>query len=234
MIGSLDALLAATVLFVGGHFILSGLALRRPLVKLLGDQGFRIFYALVALVAFAWMLAAYRAAPVEVVWSPPAAFAWVPLIVMPVALLLVVCGLTTPSTTMVGGEAYLRDPATHDLTPGILRITRHPFLWGTSLWAASHLLTNGDAASMILMAGILVLSLGGMKHIDLRREASLGGAWGPVKLITSVLPFAAIATGRTTIDWPGIGWWRPAVALFLYAALLHLHPWLIGVSAMPV
>lgn len=234
MTGSLDALLAATVLFVGGHFILSGLVLRRPLTNLLGDQGFRIAYALVALVAFAWMLAAYRAAPAELVWSPPAAFTWVPLIVMPVALLLVVCGLTTPSTTMVGGEAQLSDPAVRDLTPGILRITRHPFLWGTSLWAVSHLLVNGDAASMVLMGGILVLSLGGMKHIDLRREASLGSAWGPVKLITSVLPFAALASGRTTMDWPGIGWWRPAIALLLYAALLHLHPWLFGVSAMPV
>lgn len=234
MIGSLDALLAATVLFVGGHFMLSGLVLRRPLTNLLGDQGFRIVYALVALVAFAWMLAAYRAAPALVIWSPPAGFTWVPLIAMPVALLLVVCGLTTASTTMVGGEAYLRDPATHDLTPGILRVTRHPFLWGTSIWAASHLLVKGDAAGIILMGAILALSLGGMKHIDLRREASLGSAWGPVKLITSVLPFVAIATGRTTMDWPGIGWWRPAVALLLYAALLHLHPWLIGVSAMPL
>jgi len=234
MIGSLDALLAATVLFVGGHFILSGLVLRRPLTNLLGDQGFRILYAVVALVAFAWMLAAYRAAPAELVWSPPAAFTWVPLIVMPVALLLVVCGLTTPSTTMVGGEAQLSDPSVRDLAPGILRVTRHPFLWGTSLWAVTHLLVNGDAASMVLMGGILVLSLGGMKHIDLRREASLGGAWGPVKLISSILPFAALATGRTTMDWPGIGWWRPAIALLIYAALLHLHPWLIGVSAMPV
>ncbi len=233
MIGSLDALLAATVLFVGGHFILSGLALRRPLTNLLGDRGFRIVYALIALVAFAWMLAAYRAAPVEVVWSPPTVLAWVPLVVMPVALLLVVCGVTTPSTTMVGGEAHLNDPAAHDPTPGIMRITRHPFLWGTSLWAASHLLVNGDAAGIILMGGILVLSLGGMKHIDLRREASLGSAWGPVKLITSILPFAAVATGRTTIDWPGIGWWRPIMTLVIYAVLLLVHPWFIGVSALP-
>lgn len=233
MIGSLNALLAATVLFVGGHFFLSGAALRRPLAGLLGAQGFRALYALVALAAFAWLLAAYRAAPFEPVWSAPAGLSWLPVVVMPLALLLIVCGLTTANPTMVGGEARLNDPAAHDLTPGIMRVTRHPFLWGTALWAASHLAVNGDAASIILMAGILVLSLGGMVHIDLRREADLGGAWGPVRLITSVLPFAAIATGRTTMDWPGIGWWRPVVALLLYAALLHLHPWLFGVSALP-
>ena len=119
-----------------------------------------------------------------------------------------------------------------DLSPGMLRVTRHPFLWGTALWAASHLLVNGDAASMVLMGGVLVLSLGGMRHIDQRREA-LGGNWGPVKLTTSALPFAALASGRTTMDWRGIGWWRPLLALVLYGALLHGHAWLIGVNALP-
>ena len=40
--------------------------------------------------------------------------------------------------------------------------------------------------------------------------------------------------GRTTMDWKGIGWWRPAAALVLYAVLLHLHPRLFGVSALPL
>jgi len=97
----------------------------------------------------------------------------------------------------------------------------------------SHFAVNGNAADVILMGGILGLSLGGMKHIDLRREATLGAAWGPVALTTSTLPFAALAAGRTTMDWQGIGWWRPALALGLYAALLHFHLWIAGVSALP-
>ena len=83
------------------------------------------------------------------------------------------------------------------------------------------------------MGGILVLSLGGMWHIDQRREAALGAAWGPVKLTTSALPFGALMSGRTTMDWAGIGWWRPVIALLLYAILLHLHPLVIGVPAVP-
>lgn len=234
MMGSLNTLFLATVLFVAGHFLLSSRPPRRAMTELLGAQGFRIGYSLVALAAFVWMLRAYEAAPVTVVWYPPLAFTWVPVLVMPIALLLAVCGLTTPSVTMVGGESRLSDPSTHDVAPGMLRVTRHPFLWGTALWSASHLLVNGEAAEMILMAGILVLSLGGMKHIDLRRETELGSAWGPMALTTSALPFAALASGRTTMDWKGIGWWRPAVALALYAALLHLHPTIFGVSALPV
>ncbi len=234
MIGSLNTLFVATAVFVAAHFLLSSRPPRRAMTELLGVQGFRIGYSIVALAAFVWMLRAYEAAPVMEVWYPPAAFAWVPVLVMPLALLLAVCGLTTPSVTMVGGEARLSDPSTHDVAPGMLRVTRHPFLWGTALWSASHLLVNGEAANMILMAGILVLSLGGMRHIDLRRETELGAAWGPMALTTSALPFAALASGRTTMDWKGIGWWRPAVAFVLYAALLHLHPAIFGVSALPV
>jgi uncharacterized membrane protein len=233
MIGSLVALVAATVLFVAGHFLLSSLPPRRAMTELLGPQGFRIAYSVVVLAAFVWMLRAYGAAPAVALWDPPAAFAWIAVLVMPFALLLAVCGVTTPSATLVGGEAHLSNPAVRDVAPGIQRVTRHPFLWGTALWAMSHLTVNGDAADVILMGGILGLSLGGMKHIDLRRETTLGAAWGPVALTTSTLPFAALAAGRTTMDWKGIGWWRPALALGLYAALLHFHPWIAGVSALP-
>ena len=232
MTGSLNLLFAATLCFVGGHFLLSSQPLRQPVTGLLGAQGFRALYSIVILASFVWMLSAYRAAPFVAVWAPPTALTWVPVAVMPIAFLLAICGVTTPSPTMVGGEERLADPGARDLSPGMLRVTRHPFLWGMALWAASHLLVNGDAASMVLMGGLLVLSLGGMRHIDQRREA-LGGNWGPVKLTTSSLPFAALASGRTTMDWRGIGWWRPLLALVLYGALLHLHPWIIGASALP-
>jgi uncharacterized membrane protein len=72
-----------------------------------------------------------------------------------------------------------------------------------------------------------------MHHIDLRRESNLGSTWGPMKLTTSVLPFAAVLSGRSKVDWRGIGWWRPALGLVVYAALLHLHRGLIGVSPLP-
>ena len=36
-----------------------------------------------------------------------------------------------------------------------------------------------------------------------------------------------------TMDWAGVGWWRPALALVIYFALLHFHATLFGVSALP-
>ena len=229
MDAALNNLLAATVFFVGGHFLLSSDTLRPRLMGLLGEWGFRAAYSLAVFAALMWMVGAYRAAPATPVWTPPAAFAWIPLLVMPVALILAVCGMTTPNPTMVAGERLL-DESTGPPARGIVTLTRHPFLWGTALWALSHLSVRGDLASIVLMGGILVLSLGGMHHIDRRREAALGSAWGPVAMTTSVIPFAAIASGRTRLDWAGIGWWRLLAGLALYAILLYAHGWVIGVA----
>src|SRR3546814_15009824 len=84
-----------------------------------------------------------------------------------------------------------------------------------------------------MMGGIAILSFGGMQHIDQRRESHLGASWGPMKLTISVVPFAAALAGRTKVDWRGIGWWRPSLGLVVYAALLHPHSGLTGVSPLP-
>jgi uncharacterized membrane protein len=231
MVGDLNALFAATVLFVGGHFLLSSQPIRDPAVKALGAQGFMIVYSLAVTGALLWMATAYNHAPFVPVWTPPVPLRWVPNILMPLAAILLVAGLTTRSPTVVGGEKYGSGP--QDPVPGILRITRHPFLWATTLWSLGHLATNGDAAGIILFGGILVLSVGGMHHIGQKRERVLGAAWGPIALTTSVIPFQAILARRTKFDWKGIGFWRPIAGIALYAALLLLHPLLFGVSALP-
>ncbi len=231
MLGSLDALFAATVLFVGGHFLLSSEPIRAPLHKWLGAQGFLVVYSLAVTGPLLWMAAAYAEAPFRPLWTPPPALRWVPAVLMPLASILVVAGVTTRSPTMVGGDRHGSGP--EDPAPGILRITRHPFLWGTTLWAVGHLAVNGDGASILLFGGILVLSLGGMWHIDQKRERSLGAAWGPIALTTSRVPFQAIVAGRTKFDWKGIGPARVVVGLAIYAILLQLHPWLFGVPALP-
>ena len=228
----MNELLAATVLFVGGHFLLSSAPVRRALLQRLGSNAFQALYALAILSAFLWMLFSYGEAPFVNLWYPAPALAWIPQLLMPLAFFGIVAGLTTASPTAVGGQKLLSEmPQT--AARGIFTITRHPFLWGTTLWAVSHLLVNGDAASIILMIGIAVLSLGGMHHIDLRREAELEAAWGPFALTTSLIPFAAVASGRTQIDWHGIGWWRPALALAIHVLAMALHPLVIGVSPFP-
>ncbi|QBX34740.1 hypothetical protein E4L95_05195 [Paracoccus liaowanqingii] len=41
----------------------------------------------------------------------------------------------------------------------VTSFTRHPQLWGFSLWAVAHLLVNGDVPSFVLFGGLLVWAL---------------------------------------------------------------------------
>lgn len=221
-----NALIATTLWFVGGHFLLSSLAVRKPLVDRLGIRVFRLTYSLVILIGFLLMVKSYGTAPYLPLWHPPAVLNWVPLLVMPFASFFFLAGLTTKGVTAIGGEAMAEVPETP--AKGIYSITRHPFLWGVGLWALSHLAVRGDFSSVFMIGGIAFLAFVGMVHIDLRREVELGAAWGPTKLTTSRLPFAAILAGRCALDAKGIGLWRILGAIALYAALIYLHPWIIG------
>lgn len=230
MIGSLDALFAATALFVGGHFMLSSMPVRLALINKMGETRFLAYYSILMVVVFAWMVLAYIRAPIDPLWQTPDALLWLPAIVMPVALFLIVCGLTSPSPTLAGTNP---DEPGRDLTRGIIRITRHPFLNGMSVWSAAHLIVNGDTRAVILFAGLLILSVVGMWRIDKRREFLFGADWGPVLLTTSLVPFGAILSKRTRFDWAGIGWWRLFLTIAIYLALVWLHPFVLGEAAWP-
>lgn len=230
MAGTIQALFLAVAVFVGGHFILSSVAVREGLIKALGVNGFRLLYSALAFAGLAWTIFAYSAAPVEALWPDSPALRHLPFLVMPFACILVVAGLSTQNVTMLAGERYLESPRP---LWGIVTVTRHPALWGIGLWAVAHLLANGDSASVILFGGMAILAFGGMAHIDSRRRASLGSAWGPVELTTSVIPFLAAIQGRTRIDWAGIGLGRVAAGIALYIALILTHGWVIGVELLP-
>ena len=64
----LNELLAATIIFVGSHFLLSGPPLRGLLVDRLGLKGFRLLYSLLAAVTLVWMVQAYVQAPPVALW----------------------------------------------------------------------------------------------------------------------------------------------------------------------
>jgi uncharacterized membrane protein len=230
MTGTLGNLALAVAAFVGAHFILSSLAVRQPVIARVGEGVFRALYALVALASFIWMVRAYGAAPDVALWPPIQALHIIALVAMPFACVLVVAGLTTRNVTGVGGESMLDDP--HPVR-GAATITRHPFLWGVALWGAAHGAANGDAAGVLLFGGVTGLALGGMVHIDRRRRAFAGAAWGPVAMGSSAIPFLAAFQGRVKIDWAGIGLTRVFAGLALYAIILATHELAFGVAVMP-
>ncbi len=62
------------------------------------------------------------------------------------------------------GSVYLF--AASGMKTAIARKVRHPMLWATVLWAAAHLLVNGDTPSFVLFGGIAVWALVSMALIN--------------------------------------------------------------------
>jgi uncharacterized membrane protein len=226
---SLISLIIAGVAFCGSHTLLSSTRLRGSLRDQIGEQGFLLIYSLTSLVTFAWFVLAYIRAPLIPVWSPPRWSAYVPIALMPLASLLLVCGYSTPNPTAVGMERSARadDPA-----PGIMRVTRHPVMWALGLWAIGHLAANGDLSSIWFFGLIGALALGGTVLIDRKKQLALGSYWQRLANVTSNIPFAALACGRTRLRWRDIGMLRPLAALLLYAVLFLAHPLYAGVAVM--
>jgi uncharacterized membrane protein len=196
------------------------------LVARLGEKGFQILYGLVALLALGAMIAAYsHASHHHYLWPPGPGVRHLPLLVMPLALILIAGGVLIPNPSATGMAGALDRP---EPARGVLRITRHPVMWGVGLWAAVHLLANGDLASLLFFGGLLLTALGGAWHLDRRLAATEGERWRRFTDVTSFLPFAALLAGRQR--WAWAEWRRPAAwGLGLFALLLVLHPYLFGV-----
>lgn len=221
---ALTELALATAAFLAAHYVAST-PLRAALVASLGERLYLGAYSLVSLAALGWMIHAYGRAPFVPLWQL-AELKLLPRFVMPFAFILLACALMGSNPTAVRQEAALRaeEPAR-----GILRITRHPMMWGLALWSAVHLLARGDTASLIFFGGFLVLALSGTALIDARRARALGEDWTRFAAVTSNIPFAAIISGRNRFSLSEIGWKKILAGLVLYGVLLGLHPMLFGV-----
>ncbi len=229
MAHALSSLVIAGIAFCGSHTLLSSTRLRGSLRDQLGETGFLAVYSLTALATFAWFVVAYSAAPTVELWAPRRWMRLVPVLVMPLATILLVAGYSTANPTAVGMERWARadDPA-----PGILRVTRHPVMWAIGLWALSHLIANGDLASVWFFGAIAALALGGTVLIDRKKRLALGSYWSRLAETTSNLPLAALGAGRTRLRWRDIGLLRIVAGLLLYAVLYLAHPILTGVPVM--
>jgi uncharacterized membrane protein len=229
MIGSLGGLALAMAAFVASHVVLSSLRIRTRLIAALGKTGFRATYSLLAVALLVWVVIVYNAAPVVELWSPPVGLRHLSLLLMPVACVFLVAGLTTANPTAVGADTAARIAGG---PVGIFRVTRHPVMWAIALWGLAHALANGDAAGLILFAGLTILAMAGAAHSDFRRQATLGERWTAYRAQTSFIPFKAILLRQTPFRPGEIGRARLAGSLVLFAALLFAHPWLFGVSPL--
>lgn len=230
MAETLFPLIAATIAFVGSHFLLSAQPVRAPLLARLGRWGFTVLYSAAAAGTFVWMCLAYARAPLIDLWATPDWLLWLAMAVNLAAAILVACGYLTPNPTALFGARVLgrEDPA-----PGIFKVTRHPVMWGIALWSAMHLVATGDSASFVFFGALAALALAGAAHIDARRAREGDADWPRLVAATSFWPFAAALEGRARISLAGIGWVRIGIGALLFLLLLWGHEWIIGVIVAP-
>jgi uncharacterized membrane protein len=217
----MEQLALASLLFLVTHFVPST-PLRPPLVKLLGQWGYTAIYSIVSFICIGWMVWAYNHAPTEQMF---AGIRILPAIVMPVALVLLAGGLFARNPTIVGADKLLKSP---EPARGMIRVTRHPIMWGFLLWALAHILARGDLKSLIFFGAFAVLAGLGTILMDRRKAQTLGEDWARFAAVTSNLPFVAILRGRNRFDLKEIGFRNPAIGLALFALFFWFHGALFG------
>ncbi len=166
----------------------------------MGEGSYKLVYALVSVLGIAliaWGFAHYRAAGMIDVWEG---------LVSPKTLSIlkhITLAMMLPAVILFVGS-YLRGH--------IYTALKHPMLASVKLWAAAHLLVNGDLGSIILFGSFLAWAV--VDRISLKRRADAGGPPIPVG-----------------------GWGNDAIAvgvgIVVYLALVFaFHPAVIGVPVV--
>jgi uncharacterized membrane protein len=184
------------LLFLGVHVLTTQRELRGRLIGSWGEGGYKIGYALVSAAGLAlivWGFAHYRATGWIDVWHPPTAFKHITLALMLPAVILVVA-------------SYIRGR--------IYTTLKHPMLAGVKLWAAAHLLANGDLGSIILFGSFLGWAV--FDRISLNHRTDPGAP---------PIPVGGIGNDLIAV----------AVGIVAYLALAFaFHPVVIGVPVVGV
>jgi uncharacterized membrane protein len=226
-------LIAAAAAFFAIHLLVSGTRARDWLTGAIGERPYLGLFSLASLGAIIWLVMSYNAAQASTDNRALYDLGHVRDLGIPVvalAFLLGIQGLLIRNPTAVQQEGVV---GKEDSVRGVLRITRHPFLWGVVLWSGFHFLANGDLASAIFFGTFFVVALAGTFSIDAKRRRKLGAAWDAFAARTSNIPFAAAIAGRINLNLGESLGWRFWLALLIFLAVLLAHPHLFGVSPFP-
>ena len=176
-----------------------------------------------SLAALGWLISAAGRAPFVVLWHWAPWQSYVPLAAMLPVCLILGLSIGSPNPFSFGGARNDRfDPS----APGLVRLTRHPLLLALALWAASHMVPNGDLAHILVFGAFTGFTLLGRRMIDRRRQREMGTEWYGLSAALRQTPVIGSAMS-------GLSLVRIGGAILFYGALIAAHPYLFGVSPLP-
>ena len=183
-------LLAGVVLWSVMHFLPAGAAgLRGNMVGVIGEGPWKGLVALSLILSIALIVMGWRSTIPAPVYAPPGigTVLMTPLMILAVVLL----GAANAKTN-------------------IKRYIRHPMLTGIIVWAAAHLMTNGDDRTAVLFGGFGLWAIVMIIFINKR-----DGAWQKPE---SVPPAGDIKLF--------------AIAAIIFIILVIAHPYFAGVTPL--
>lgn len=132
-------LILGLILFAAVHFVPSlAPQFKSTWHSKLGEGGYKGTFSLLLMLSFGLMIMGWRSAQAEFVYLPPAALRHPGMLLLVIAFFLLVAS-NRPSR--------------------VRQWIRHPQLTGVLVWAAAHLLMNGDSRSVVLFGGMALWSL---------------------------------------------------------------------------
>ena len=214
------------ILAFAAFFLTHAVPVRPPvrpwLVARLGRTGFTLAYSALSLAVLGWLIVEAGRAPYVELWEPAAWQRHLALAAMLPVCLLAALAVGRPNPFSFGGPRDGFDPA----RPGVVRWVRHPLLVALAVWAAAHIVPNGDLAHAILFGGFAAFALAGQVLVNRRRRRELGQTWADLDAQVragSLFPRPA--------SWPRLVL-RLAAGGVLYAGLIGLHPAVFGVGPL--
>ena len=189
----MSLLVTTCVLFVGSHLALSH-PLRAGLAGRLGERGFQIVYSVVAIATFIMIVQAWRGMPSEPpLWAVGDGLWMLASLIVLIASILFMGSLIGNPALPAPGAAKAAQVAPR----GVFAITRHPMMWGFTLWAIAHVMVMPTPGQIILSATIVFLALVGSAGQDAKKARLMGDAWRGWAARTSFVPFARQLGGAT-------------------------------------
>ncbi|MGI9403315.1 MAG: NnrU family protein [Hyphomicrobium sp.] len=149
-------LVIGLVVFFSIHLVPTNVELRNGLIARFGENGYKAFFAIVALIGFVLIILGFNKLQLHPgknpqLWHPPL---WcrhlAAALMLPAMIALVAAYVPSRIHTML----------------------RHPMLVAIKLWALAHLLANGDLGSLILFGSFLAYAI--YDRISVKKRGALG------------------------------------------------------------
>lgn len=180
---------SAFATFLALHSIPALPSIRAGIIGSLGRPAYFVCYSAASIAALVWLFSAALSLDYIPLWDLQPWQAAVTFVLAPFGGFLVIAGLLSRNPLSISIRSSGEVGA-------VARITRHPVLWGFAIWAAGHIVANGDLRSLLLFGGFALFALAAIPMTEKRAQRRLGERWSALSQRTGIVPFGALARGQ--------------------------------------